>query len=82
MAEIANEISLTMNFGPTSLRAQSSGPPRDNFASATVFKKGSVIAIYDDTPDMAVSIDVMAVVNNMVATTDMTLSWSAAIDAR
>lgn len=41
----------------------------------TTFAKGSVIAIYDDTPDMAGNIDVDALVKYTV-TTNIGLSWA------
>jgi len=73
---IANDISQTLSYGGTTLLQPSAGQASDNFASATLFKKGSVIAIYDDTPDMAGNIDVNALVVAMQST-GFSLSWDA-----
>jgi hypothetical protein len=73
---VANDISQTLSFGASTLLQPSAGQASDNFASATLFKKGSVIAIYDDTPDMGGNIDVNALVVAMQAT-GFSLSWDA-----
>lgn len=57
-AQIANQLSLSLGFGPTKLLQPDPGDPATNYATATLFKAGSVIAIYDDTPDMTGSIAV------------------------
>ena len=58
-------ISHTLGFGDTTLLQPSPGSAADNYATATEFLAGSVIAQYDDTPDMAGSIDVHALVSNV-----------------
>jgi hypothetical protein len=52
-ATIANQLSQSLGFGATKLLRPE---------TTTTFKKGSVIALYDDTPDMAGEIDVHALV--------------------
>jgi hypothetical protein len=74
-ATIANDLSRSLNFGNTTLKQPVAGSAADNYATATVFKKGSVIAIYDDTPDMAGVIDVKALINSVNST--LSLSWEA-----
>lgn len=64
---IAEEVSQSLGFGYTRLLQ----PKPDS----TVFQKGSVVALYDDTPDMGGWIDVKALVNN--TPTDLKLRWEA-----
>lgn len=47
--------------------------------SQTVFKKGSVIGLYDDTPDMGGKIDVDSL-TKYVVTNNISLNWSIAED--
>lgn len=56
--EVANQISESLGFGSTELLKPQAGSPSDRYASSTIFKAGSVLAIYDDTPDMAGTIAV------------------------
>jgi hypothetical protein len=49
---VAKAISQSMGFGDTELLQPSPGIASDNFASGTIFKTGSVIAIYNDTPQL------------------------------
>lgn len=71
-SEIANQLSQTLGFGPTELLQPDPGSEADNYATATVFKKGSVIAVYDDTPDMAGGIEVAALVEDFTEVDDST----------
>lgn len=64
---IANDISQTQGFGNTVLKEAK---------STQSFLKGSVIAIYDDTPDMAGNIKVEELVSLSVSN-GLTLTWSA-----
>lgn len=73
-AAIASQISQTQGFGDTTLMQPAAGSESDDFASATVFKAGSVIALYDDTPDMNGSIDVEALVAAAKPTTKKSCS--------
>ena len=52
------------------------GSATDNYAQATVFASGSVIALYDDTPDMAGSIDVKALTSGQ-KNIGLAVTWSA-----
>jgi hypothetical protein len=74
--QIANDVSHTLKFGDTVLKQPNPGSVSDNFASATVFKKGSVIGIYDDTPDMGGTIAIDAFATKLISV-DTTLSWDA-----
>ena len=65
-----------MGFGATELLQPSPGSASDNYASGTIFKKGSVIAIYDDTPDMAGSIDVKGL-TQFIQSVGLKLTWDA-----
>lgn len=64
--EIASQVSQSLGFGPTELLQPDPGSPSDNYATATVFKAGSVIAIYDDTPDMNGAIEVETLVSDAI----------------
>jgi hypothetical protein len=75
-AQIANDLSAQLGFGATQLLKPDAGSKADNFKSATTFKKGSIIAIYDDTPDMGGALDI----NSLISAADtggVNLSWSA-----
>lgn len=75
---IASEISQSLGFGPTTLKQPSPGSAADKHATATLFKKGSVIALYDDTPDMSGSIDVNALVDTATSLPNgLSLKWNA-----
>jgi hypothetical protein len=65
-ATIANLISQTLGFGKTTLLQPQAGSASDNYASATVFKAGSVVAMYDDTPDMSGLINVEALISSTI----------------
>ena len=75
-AKVATDLSQTMGFGVTVLLQPSPGSASDNYASGTLFKKGSVIALYDDTPDMGGSIDVKAMTQSNQSA-GLTLTWDA-----
>ena len=78
-AAIASMQSKTLGYGETTTLLQPiAGSASDNFATSTVFKKGSVIAIYDDTPDMGGSIDVTALVESVVPTS-AGFKWTASV---
>ena len=78
-AAIASLQSKTLEYGETTTLLQPiAGSASDNFATSTVFKKGSVIAIYDDTPDMGGSIDVTALVESVVPTS-AGFKWTASV---
>lgn len=64
-AEVANMISQTLGFGDTELLQPNPGSKEDNYASATEFAAGSVIALYDDTPDMGGKIEVTALLSSV-----------------
>lgn len=75
---IASNLSQALGFGSTTLMQPSAGMAGDNFAGSTVFKKGSVIALYDDTPDMHGSVDVNSLIAVSVPVVSIfTLSWNA-----
>ena len=78
---IANDVSRTLGFGNTTLLKPSPGSASDDYATTTMFKKGSVLIIYDDTPDMAGSIDVDALVSGSPtekSPSELVLKWDAA----
>lgn len=77
-ATIANDLSRTLGFGDTQLLQPNPGNSADNFKGATVFMKGSVIAIYDDTPDMGGVLDVNSLVSS-AQNGGVRLSWSAQV---
>jgi hypothetical protein len=52
------------------------GLAADNYAASTVFSKGSVIALYDDTPDMSGKIDVNALTSGQ-KNIGLLVNWSA-----
>jgi hypothetical protein len=52
------------------------GSAADNYAQATVFATGSVIALYDDTPDMSGKIDVNALTSGQ-KNIGLSVTWSA-----
>jgi hypothetical protein len=64
-SDIANQLSQSLGWGSTTLLQPDPGSEADDYATATVFKKGSVIAIYDDTPDMAGHIEVEALLTDV-----------------
>lgn len=70
-ATVAGEISQSLGFGATVLQQPT---------SSTVFKAGTVVAIYDDTPDMAGKIDVSALIASVEVGID--LSWTAVVAAQ
>lgn len=74
----AKALSQSLGLGDTSLLQPSPGSSADNFASTTLFKKGSIIAIYDDTPDMSGFIDVNSLIASATTNGGMTLQWDAA----
>lgn len=69
-SDIANQVSQSLGFGPTELLKPDPGSETDNYATATVFKAGSVIAIYDDTPDMNGAIKVESLVSDAIPAED------------
>ena len=76
-AAVASMQSKTLGYGETTTLLQPiAGSASDNFATSTLFKKGSVIALYDDTPDMGGSIDVTALVQSAVSTS-AGFKWTA-----
>ena len=75
-ATVAKDISQTMGFGDTELLQPSPGSAADNYASGTLFKKGSVVAMYDDMPDMGGGIDVKALTQS-IQIVGMKLTWDA-----
>ena len=79
-AAIASMQSKTLGYGETTTLLQPiAGSASDNFATSTLFKKGSVIAIYDDTPDMGGNIDVTALVQSAVSTS-AGFKWTAIVN--
>jgi hypothetical protein len=50
VSQIANELSLSLGYGPTQLVQPDPGSSSDQFATSTLFKKGSVIAYATATP--------------------------------
>ena len=79
-AAVASMQSKTLGYGETTTLLQPiAGSASDNFATSTVFKKGSVIALYDDTPDMGGSIDVTALVQSAVSTS-AGFKWTAIVN--
>lgn len=52
------------------------GTKGKNYSDSTVFQKGSVIALYDDTPDMGGTVDVSAL-TEALRTSGLSLDWSA-----
>lgn len=75
-AQIASDLSAQLGFGATQLLKPDAGSKADNFKNATTFKKGSVIAIYDDTPDMGGSLDISTLIS-AADTGGVNLSWTA-----
>lgn len=80
--DIANQISESLGFGPTELLKPQSGSAQDRFASTTVFKAGSVIAIYDDTPDMAGTIEVDLLIADALGANETVNFADLPIDSR
>ena len=78
---IANQVSQTLGFGATKVQQPKPGAADKGFSDGTLFKKGSVIAIYDDTPDMGGVIDVEALVKDStnVLPAGLSLKWTAAV---
>lgn len=52
------------------------GSKANNYAESTVFQKGSIIALYDDTPDMSGKVDVSAL-TSALRTSGLSLEWLA-----
>ncbi|MEI6398982.1 MAG: hypothetical protein WCO71_09445, partial [Pseudomonadota bacterium] len=75
-ATVAKDLSRTMGIGDTELLQPSPGSASDNYASGTLFKKGSVVAMYDDTSDMGGGIDVKALTQS-IQSVGMKLTWDA-----
>jgi len=76
---VASQISSTLGFGPTRLQQPNPGTAANNFTDGTLFKAGSVIAVYDDTPDMNGTIDATALAASAVSSSGFTLSWTASV---
>jgi len=63
------------------LRQPVSGSVSDNYLTSTVFQTGSVIAVYDDTPDMSGTVDV-ATLTTKFLNVGLTLQWDAKLVAK
>ena len=52
------------------------GDAGDNYAAGTIFAKGSIIALYDDTSDMSGKVDVTALTSGL-QTVGLMAEWTA-----
>ena len=67
---VANDVSQTLGFGNTQLLQPD--------PAKTTFLKGSVIIMYDDTPDMGGNLDTYAVISSATST-GVSLQWDAEV---